>query len=102
MLSGEKPSLRQICVALGAPGNGAVVQSANAQSADAIATRGSDSLTRRVSTASRLSRLIAGKLVWVRPVNAPLLRFCVVVGAVTMYSPRTRPVIAPPPGRCAI
>ncbi|HEX3763214.1 MAG TPA: hypothetical protein VHW23_31185 [Kofleriaceae bacterium] len=33
--------------------------------------------------------------------NAPLLRFWVEVGAVTMYSPRTRPVIAEPSCRCA-
>src|SRR5882672_4455272 len=96
MLLVEKPSLRQIWVALGVPGNGVVVQSANAQSAGGIATRASACLTRRVSTASRLSRLTAGKLVWVRPVNEPLLRFWVLVGAVTMYSPRTRPVMSSP------
>src|SRR5688500_5496142 len=101
MLSGLNPSLRQIWVALGAPGNGVVVQSANAQSDAGIATRASASLPRRVSTASRVSRLAAGKLAWVSAVNAPLLRFCVVVGEVTMYSPRTRPVIALPLRRTA-
>ena len=85
MLSVPKPSFRQIWVALGMPGNGVVVQSANAQSVDGIVTRGSVSLVRLVKTASRLSRLAVGKLVCVSPVNEPLLRFCVEAAAVTTY-----------------
>ena len=37
----------------------------------------------------------------VSAVNDPLLRFWVEVGAVTMYSPRTRAVISLPSGVCA-
>ncbi|HEX3763215.1 MAG TPA: hypothetical protein VHW23_31190 [Kofleriaceae bacterium] len=57
MWSVSNPFLRQICVVLGTPGNGVVVQSANAQSPAGIATRGSVSLTRMVSVASWVSRL---------------------------------------------
>src|SRR6478609_1113024 len=85
----SKPFLRHTFVVLGSPGNGLVVQSANAQSLFGITSFASCWCTRCVIVKPVLSVLTASYV-------GAAERSCVDVGVVRMYSPRTWPVIGLP------
>src|SRR5258705_13640263 len=91
----SKRLFRQMFVALGFPGNGTVLQSANAQSDAGTGSRGSVSRTRLVSVAFVLSRL-TGSYVLVPAVYGESLRTSERRASFSTYSVRTWPVIGEP------
>src|SRR5438094_6861336 len=85
----SKPPSRQTLAALGLPGNGVLLQSANAHRLLGMVSRASPWCTRRVKVAPALSRLAASYAG-----GAGI--FTVATGAVRRYSARTRPITGEP------